>query len=136
LSLGSEICGRYCYSRRGRDRQRYPSAVGAREDSGRRRRSSINRRRPESQAPAGRQESRSAGLRRHLTDYPGALHRLTGILAEHRTNIVETAYDRAYHGVNLGDTAIDITMETRGPAHIAELLTALLAAGYAHERIL
>ena len=75
-------------------------------------------------------------LRVHLPDYPGALHRLTGILAELRANIVETAYDRAYHGVNLGDTAIDITMETRGPAHIAELLAALLAAGYAHERIL
>ena len=40
---------------------------------------------------------------------------LTGILADHRANIVETAYDRAYYGVNLGDTAIDITMETRGP---------------------
>jgi hypothetical protein len=36
----------------------------------------------------------------------------------------------------LGDTAIDITMETRGPDHITELLTALQAAGYAHERIL
>jgi len=72
----------------------------------------------------------------HLPDYPGALYRLTGILAEHRANIVETAYDRAYHGVNLGDTAIDITMETRGPDHIAELLAALEAAGYTHERIL
>ena len=81
-------------------------------------------------------DGRLVRLRIHLTDYPGALHRLTGILAEHRTNIVETAYDRAYHGVNLGDTAIDITMETRGPEHIAELLAALLAAGYAHERIL
>ena len=81
-------------------------------------------------------DGRLVRLRVHLPDYPGALHRLTGILAEHRANIVETAYDRAYHGVNLGDTAIDITMETRGPAHIAELLAALLAAGYAHERIL
>jgi threonine dehydratase len=72
----------------------------------------------------------------HLPDYPGALHRLTGILAEHRANIVETSYDRAYHNVNLGDTAIDITMETRGPDHIAELIAALVAAGYAHERIL
>jgi threonine dehydratase len=81
-------------------------------------------------------DGRLVRLRVHLPDYPGALHRLTGILAEHRANIVETAYDRAYHGVNLGDTAIDITMETRGPAHIAELLTALLAAGYTHERIL
>jgi threonine dehydratase len=81
-------------------------------------------------------DGRLVRLRVHLPDYPGALHRLTGILAEHRANIVETAYDRAYHGVNLGDTAIDITMETRGPDHIAELLAALVASGYPHERIL
>ncbi len=81
-------------------------------------------------------DGRLVRLRVHLPDYPGALHRLTGILADLRANIVETAYDRAYHGVNLGDTAIDITMETKGPAHIAELLEALLNAGYAHERIL
>ena len=81
-------------------------------------------------------DGRLVRLRVHLPDYPGALHRLTGILAEHRANIVETAYDRAYHGVNLGDTAIDITMETRGPDHIAELLAALVSAGYTHERIL
>jgi threonine dehydratase len=81
-------------------------------------------------------DGRLVRLRVHLPDYPGALHRLTGILAQHRANIVETSYDRAYHGVNLGDTAIDITMETRGPDHIAELLSALSASGYAHERIL
>jgi threonine dehydratase len=81
-------------------------------------------------------DGRLVRLRVHLPDYPGALHRLTGILADHRANIVETAYDRAYHGVNLGDTAIDITMETRGPDHIAELLAALVTAGYTHERIL
>ena len=81
-------------------------------------------------------DGRLVRLRVHLPDYPGALHRLTGILADHRANIVETAYDRAYHGVNLGDTAIDITMETRGPDHIAELLAALSSAGYTHERIL
>ncbi|HUJ94815.1 MAG TPA: threonine ammonia-lyase [Terriglobales bacterium] len=81
-------------------------------------------------------DGRLVRLRIHLPDYPGALHRLTGILAQHRANIVETAYDRAYHGVNLGDTAIDITIETRGTEHIAELRSALMAAQYAHERIL
>ena len=81
-------------------------------------------------------DGRLVRLRVHLPDYPGALHRLTGILAEHRANIVETSYDRTYYGVNLGETAIDITMETRGPEQIAELLTALGAAGYSHERIL
>ncbi len=60
-------------------------------------------------------DGRLVRLRVHLPDYPGALHRLTGILADHRANIVETSYDRTYYGVNLGETAIDITMETRGP---------------------
>jgi threonine dehydratase len=81
-------------------------------------------------------DGRLVRLRVHLPDYPGALHRLTGILAQHRANIVETSYDRAYHNVNLGDTAIDITMETRGPDHIAELISALSVSGYTHERIL
>ena len=81
-------------------------------------------------------DGRLVRLRVHLPDYPGALHKVTGILAQHRANIVETSYDRAYYGVNLGDTAIDITMETRGPEHIAELLSALEAAGYANERVL
>jgi threonine dehydratase len=81
-------------------------------------------------------DGRLVRLRVHLPDYPGALHKVTGILAQHRANIVETSYDRAYHNVNLGDTAIDITMETRGPDHIAELISALGASGYTHERIL
>jgi threonine dehydratase len=81
-------------------------------------------------------DGRLVRLRIHLGDFPGALHRLTGILAQHRANIVETSYDRAYHNVNLGDTAIDITMETRGAEHIAELLGAISAANYQHERIL
>jgi threonine dehydratase len=81
-------------------------------------------------------DGRLVRLRVHLPDYPGALHRLTGILAQHRANIVETSYDRAYHNVNLGDTAIDITMETRGPDHIAELISALSTNGYTHEKIL
>ena len=53
-----------------------------------------------------------------------------------RANIVELQFDRAYYGVSLGDTAIDVTMETRGAAHLDELVAAISRAGYAHERIL
>ena len=162
LPTGSEICRRNCHRGRRRNRQCHPSPTRARKNSGGRRRSRCHRRHANRKLPlAGKRvavlvcggnidvtllsriierglvkDGRLVRLRVHLPDYPGALHRLTGILAEHRANIVETSYDRAYHNVNLGDTAIDITMETRGSDHIAELIAALVAAGYAHERIL
>jgi threonine dehydratase len=80
-------------------------------------------------------DGRLVRLRVHLPDYPGALHALTAVLADHRANIVATSYDRAYFGVNFGDTAIDLTMETRGPEHIEELSGALREAGYVFERV-
>jgi threonine dehydratase len=80
-------------------------------------------------------DGRRMRLRIHLTDRPGALHQLTKIIADLRANIVETQYDRTYYGVNLGDTAIDLSMETRGPEHIQQILDALTAAEYKHERI-
>jgi threonine dehydratase len=79
-------------------------------------------------------DGRLIRLRIHLPDYPGALHTLTGVLAEHRANIVETAYDRKF-GVDLGYSAIDLTMETRGSEHVENLLAALAGAGYQFERI-
>lgn len=80
-------------------------------------------------------DGRRTRLRIHLTDRPGALHQLTRILAEARANIVQTAHDRAHYGVSLGDTVIDITLETRGGEHIEEIRSLLTAAAYRHERI-
>jgi threonine dehydratase len=82
------------------------------------------------------QDGRLIRLRIHLLDRPGALTELTQIIADHRANIVDTLYNRAYYGVNLGDTAIDITMETRGREQVEELLSALTANGYRHSRVL
>ncbi len=80
-------------------------------------------------------DGRRTRLRIHLTDRPGTLHEVTSIIADQRANIVQTQYDRTYYGVNLGDTAIDITLETRGAAHIESLTQALTDGGYRHERI-
>jgi threonine dehydratase len=82
------------------------------------------------------QDGRLIRLRIHLLDKPGALHELTRLIASHRANIVDTLHNRAYYGVNLGDTVIDITMETRGREQVAELLDALTAEGYKHSRVL
>jgi threonine dehydratase len=80
-------------------------------------------------------DGRLVRLRIHLPDHPGALVRLATVIAEQKANIVETKHDRAYYGVVLGDTVIDITMETRGPEHVTEIMKALDEAGYTHERV-
>jgi len=80
-------------------------------------------------------DGRLLRIRIHLPDHPGALVKLSKVIADHQSNIIETSFNRAYYGVVLGDTAIDITMETRGPDHIAEIVAALDAANYVHERV-
>ena len=82
------------------------------------------------------QDGRLIRLRIHLLDRPGALTDLTKLIASHRANIVDTLYNRAYYGVNLGDTTIDITMETRGREQVEELLESLTAEGYRHSRVI
>lgn len=80
-------------------------------------------------------DGRQVRMQIHLADRPGSLQNLTKLIASHNANIVELQFDRAYYGVSLGDTLIDITLEARRPDHIQELLEALVEAGYRHERV-
>jgi threonine dehydratase len=80
-------------------------------------------------------DGRLVRLRVYLQDRPGALLALTHILARERANIVETNHNRAYYGVSLGETAIDVTIETRGAAHITAIQHALREAAFRFERI-
>jgi threonine dehydratase len=80
-------------------------------------------------------DGRLVRIRVKVSDHPGAVHRLTGVIAEHRANVIEIYHDRAIYGVSPGETAIDFKLETRGPSHIAELLAAFGARGYHVERI-
>jgi threonine dehydratase len=80
-------------------------------------------------------DGRLLRIRVYLQDRPGALHQLTQILARERANIVETLHNRAYYGVSLGETVIDVTLETRGAAHITAISHALREAGFNFERI-
>jgi threonine dehydratase len=80
-------------------------------------------------------DGRLLRIRVYLQDRPGALNQLTEILARERANIVETLHNRAYYGVSLGETVIDVTLETRGAAHITAISHALREAGFQFERI-
>lgn len=80
-------------------------------------------------------DGRLVRLRVYLQDRPGALLSLTQILARERANIVETNHNRAYYGVSLGETVIDVTIETRGATHITAIQHALREAAFRFERI-
>jgi threonine dehydratase len=66
-----------------------------------------------------------------LRDRPGALSRLTALIAEERANIVHIEHDRAFApGAAIGETVVALTLETSGRAHIERLLARLDGAGY------
>jgi threonine dehydratase len=80
-------------------------------------------------------DGRLVRLRLRLPDHPGALAGLTGLLADRRANVLNIEHHRAYYGVGLGESAVDCTLETRGPEHIDELTEALTRAGYSFQRV-
>ena len=81
------------------------------------------------------QDGRMVRVRVPLPDHPGGLLGLTAIIAAERANIIQITHDRAYFGVHLGDTIIDISMETRGPEHVEQILKRLRDSGYRYERV-
>lgn len=80
-------------------------------------------------------DGRLVKIRVMLPDRPGALHALTGVLADMRVNVVTIEHDRAYHGVALGNTAVEATIETRGSDHLDALFESLSKLNYEVERI-
>lgn len=81
-------------------------------------------------------DGRLVRLHVYISDKPGGLKGLVEIVAAKRANIVDLRHERAHFGVHLGETVVDITVETRGPEHIEELSEALEEAGYTIHRVL
>jgi len=80
-------------------------------------------------------DGRLVRVRIPVPDHPGALQHLTAVIAAAHANIVQVIHDRAYFGAHLGEGVVDITMETRGPEHVAELTAQLRQAGYRLEEV-
>ena len=70
-----------------------------------------------------------------VPDVSGVLAELTRVVAESRANVLEINHDRAFSGAELGETLIELVLETHGFEHIAEVRERLSRAGYrfAHE---
>ena len=69
-------------------------------------------------------------LRIEIDDAPGVLARVTRIIGEKSGNILEIYHQRLFQDVPLKHAEVDVVVETRNPGHVAEISSALIAAGF------
>ncbi|MCP3819014.1 threonine ammonia-lyase [Streptomyces sp. A3M-1-3] len=77
-------------------------------------------------AAAGRYLS----LRLRLTDRPGALANLLGVLSVVDANVLDVGHVRTDPRLGLTEVEVELHLETKGPEHCAEVGAALREAGY------
>ncbi|RST18822.1 threonine ammonia-lyase [Streptomyces sp. WAC05374] len=77
-------------------------------------------------AAAGRYLS----LRLRLTDRPGALATLLGVLSVADANVLDVGHVRTDPRLGLTEVEVELHLETKGPEHCAEVAAALREAGY------
>ena len=78
-------------------------------------------------------EGRYLKLRLEMIDMPGALAKLTEVLSRIGANIFQVSHDRHKSSLPLGEAEVILELETRGPAHIEEILLVLEEASYRPE---
>ena len=67
---------------------------------------------------------------RGCPDRPGGLAELLGLIAGTRANVLSIEHRRETVPLHPRETAVELTLETRGPGHTDEVLAALASRGY------
>ena len=80
-------------------------------------------------------DGRLVRLRVMLRDRPGALAQLTGLVAEGRANVLHIHHDRAFSRTRVGESEVELTLETSGRNQIETITRHLRQAGYAVEEV-
>jgi threonine dehydratase len=73
---------------------------------------------------------RLARLRIAARDTPGVLASITAVVAEAGANIDEVHHQRAFSALSAQSVEVELVVQTRNPAHVAELVARLNAAGF------
>ena len=73
---------------------------------------------------------RLARIRVGARDVPGSLARITAMVAEAGANIEEVHHQRAFTTLAAQNAEIELVVQTRGHAHVQDVLGVLLAAGF------
>lgn len=76
------------------------------------------------------QEGRLTRLSLVIPDRPGALARVSTLVADQGANILEIIHTRGFSRAEIGESEITLTLETSGDEHIRKMLTELRTAGY------
>ncbi len=74
---------------------------------------------------------RLARIRVHARDTPGVLARIAAVVAQTGANIDEVHHQRAFSTLSAQNAEVELVLQTRNPAHVAEVVVALQAAGFA-----
>ncbi|MEU2434932.1 threonine ammonia-lyase [Streptomyces rubradiris] len=75
-------------------------------------------------------QGRYLAVRLRLTDRPGALATLLGVLSAADANVLDVSHVRTDPRLGLTEAEVELHLETKGPAHCAELGRVLRDAGY------
>jgi threonine dehydratase len=75
-------------------------------------------------------QGRYLAVRLRLTDRPGALATLLGVLSVVDANVLDVSHVRTDPRLGLTEAEVELHLETKGPAHCAEVGQALREAGY------
>jgi threonine dehydratase len=75
-------------------------------------------------------EGRLVRMFTRVPDRPGGLAELLALVARLRANVVSVEHVREAVPLHVRETGVELTLETRGPAHTREVLAALEAADY------
>ena len=75
-------------------------------------------------------DGRIARLRVKISDRPGQLAAVSGLIGRAGANIIEVQHQRLFGGVAAKSAELDIILETRDRAHVREVIAAIDAAGY------
>jgi threonine dehydratase len=78
---------------------------------------------------------RLARLRLDIRDVPGALAEVATLLGQLGANIDELQHQRAFTSLSVERAQIEVVVQTRGDAHVEEIVAALAARGYHAERL-
>lgn len=73
---------------------------------------------------------RYLSLRLRLTDRPGSLATLLGVLSVVDANVLDVSHVRTDPRLGLTEAEVELHLETKGPEHCAEVREALREAGY------